>query len=91
MIHDTIAAIATPPGMGGIGIIRISGPLALSVISGLFGTTLKGPMDCHMLESHRVIHGYIFHPENNRLLDEILLIPMRAPKSYTREALLLRL
>ena len=85
MIQDTIAAIATPPGMGGIGIIRISGPLALSVISGLFGTTLQGPMDCHQLESHRVLHGYVFHPQNKLLLDEVLLIPMRAPKSYTRE------
>ncbi len=85
MIQDTIAAIATPPGMGGIGIIRISGPLALSIISELFGTTLQGPMDCHHLKSHRVIHGYIFNPENHRPLDEVLLIPMRAPKSYTRE------
>ena len=42
-------------------------------------------MDCLMLESHRVIHGYVFHPENNRLLDEVLVIPMLAPKSYTRE------
>ena len=85
MIHDTIAAIATPPGMGGIGIIRISGHQALPAISGLFGNTLKGPMDCRYLESHRVIHGYIFHPQENIVLDEVLVIPMLAPRSYTRE------
>ncbi len=85
MIHDTIAAIATPPGMGGIGIIRISGHQALSVISGLFGKNRRTPMDCRQLESHRVVHGYIFHPKDHSVLDEVLLIPMRAPRSYTRE------
>jgi len=85
MIQDTIAAIATPPGMGGIGIIRISGHQALSVISGLFGNTLKGPMDCRHLESHRVVHGYFFHPREKIVLDEVLVIPMLAPRSYTRE------
>lgn len=85
MSYDTIAAIATPPGMGGIGIIRISGPRALMLITRIFGRTPHGVGKEDALVSHKVYHGYIFHPENTQLLDEVLMIPMQAPRSYTRE------
>jgi tRNA modification GTPase len=85
MIDDTIAAISTPPGNGGIGIIRISGHRSLDIISKLFGRTKKGVEDCISLNSHKVYHGYIFDSVTEQIIDEVLVIPMLAPSSYTAE------
>lgn len=85
MTSDTIAAVATPQGSGGIGIIRISGQDALTLLSGIFGRGKSGPSDCSALESHRVIHGYVFDPGTLEIIDEVLVIPMLAPRSYTAE------
>jgi len=84
-MNDTIAAIATPFGSGGIGVIRISGPNAFDIASTLFSTIKNRPEDCTCLESHRVYHGYIFDTENRDIIDEVLLIPMKGPSSYTAE------
>lgn len=75
MSSDTIAAIATPPGVGGIAILRISGPDAEHIASALFGRT-------HW-ESHRLTYGHIVH--GGETLDEAMAVLMRAPHSYTRE------
>lgn len=72
---DTIAAIATPPGVGGIAILRISGPLALEIASRLFSRRLS--------KSHRLYHGHIVWA--GETLDEAMAVCMRAPRSYTRE------
>lgn len=83
MKHTTIAAISTPFGSGGIGIIRISGENAVQI-----GTILFQRQSNHTkgaLQSHRVHHGYIVDPETRKTVDEVLLVAMRAPKSYTRE------
>ncbi len=85
MIKDTIAAISTPPGNGGIGVIRISGPASLDIISKLFGRTKAGIEKSFTFESHRVYHGYIFDPDMELPMDEVLVIPMLAPSSYTTE------
>ena len=85
MTSDTIAAISTPPGNGGIGVIRISGPDSLDITSKLFGRTKKGIEDCKTLQSHKVYHGYIFDSETDQIIDEVLVIPMLAPSSYTTE------
>ncbi len=78
---DTIAAISTPLGPGGIGIVRISGPQALAVAQRLFRRKGgKAP-----LLSHRFYLGEIFHPADSRVLDEVLLVYMERPKTYTRE------
>ncbi|MCK5836002.1 MAG: tRNA uridine-5-carboxymethylaminomethyl(34) synthesis GTPase MnmE [Desulfobacula sp.] len=81
---DTIAAIATPPGSGGIGVIRISGPRAFDIAAALFSKTKCGPQKCPAFESHKVYHGYIFG-KNKQVIDEVLLIPMKGPSSYTAE------
>ncbi len=82
MIHtDTIAATATGMNTAGIGIIRISGDDSFSVVKRIFRTSGKKPVDT--LESHKVYYGYIYDEET--LIDEVLLIPMKAPRSYTRE------
>lgn len=84
MKFDTISAIATPYGMGGIGIVRLSGDLALSVVNTLFQPH-SGATEQINLSSHRIYYGKIVDPDNNSMIDEVLLLVMRAPKSYTKE------
>lgn len=84
-MDDTIAAIATPYGSGGIGVIRISGAYAFDIASKLFSKVKSRPEACICFESHKVNHGYIFNQKNSDVIDEVLLIPMKSPCSYTRE------
>lgn len=77
---DTIAAIVTPPGAGGVGIVRVSGPAALSLLKELFQPHRPRPV----LQSHRLYYGSI-RARSGEVLDEILAVYMRAPHSYTRE------
>jgi tRNA modification GTPase len=79
---DTIAAIATPPGTGGIGVIRVSGPAAVAIAHGVFVRPSGQPLS-HM-ESHRLYHGFVVDAGGARL-DEALCCVMRQPHSYTRE------
>ncbi len=81
--EDTIAAIATPPGPGGIGIIRISGPLSLQIFQNLFVSRHKGRQQDP--ESHRMYYGWIVDPGSGSPVDEVLSVFMRAPNTYTRE------
>ncbi|HEY5973629.1 MAG TPA: tRNA uridine-5-carboxymethylaminomethyl(34) synthesis GTPase MnmE [Geobacteraceae bacterium] len=79
-VSDTIAAISTPAGEGGIGIVRLSGPEALPVASRIFRRNRDGG-----LHSHRFYYGEIVDPSGGSCLDEVLLVWMKAPRSYTRE------
>src|SRR5579875_1378239 len=82
MQNDTIAAIATPPGVGGIGVVRVSGADAFAVVLPLLrrpgGKTALPP-------SHLLTYGYIIDPTSGETLDEVLVVFMRAPHTYTRE------
>ncbi len=82
--RDTIAAIATPHGESGIGIVRISGPLAAKVATRLFRPKNKQTR----LKSHHLYYGEILDPESGKALDEVLITLMRRPKTYTREDVL---
>lgn len=77
---DTIAAIATPIGEGGIGIVRLSGPESYSIAEKLFRRKAGAPW-----ESHRLYYGHIVDPKSGELIDEALCVVMKAPRSYTRE------
>jgi tRNA modification GTPase len=79
---DTIAAISTPLGTGGIGIVRISGPRSLAIARRLFRRKEKCPS---AILSRQFYTGEILHPSDGRILDEVLLVYMAAPKTYTRE------
>ena len=79
-LRDTIAAISTPVGEGGIGIIRVSGPGSLPIARSIFRAKSNGG-----LKSHRFSYGAVVHPETGDLLDEAMLVFMKAPNSYTRE------
>jgi tRNA modification GTPase len=81
--EETIAAIATPPGPGGIGIIRISGPQALLIFKKLFIPFHKTTSQVY--ESHRMYYGWIIDPANSSPIDEVLAVFMRTPNTYTRE------
>ncbi|MCX7918485.1 MAG: tRNA uridine-5-carboxymethylaminomethyl(34) synthesis GTPase MnmE [bacterium] len=80
---DTIAAISTPLGESGIGIVRISGVNALAIVSQLFRDAHPQPL--HLRPSHTVYHGRIFNPKTNTELDEVVITIFRAPHSYTTE------
>ena len=78
---DTIAAIATPLGTGGIGIIRISGPRSLEIATLLFHPHKAASP----LKSHYLYYGVLVDPEDGHAVDEVLLSHMAKPRSYTRE------
>jgi tRNA modification GTPase len=79
--EDTIAAIATPVGAGGIGVIKISGPEALTIGHRLFHQS--GSVETN--QSHHLYHGHIFEPETGKTVDEVLISFMSGPHTYTRE------
>jgi tRNA modification GTPase len=81
--EETIAAIATPPGPGGIGIIRISGPLSPHIFQKIFLPRHK--IKPQNYESHRMYYGWIIDPDSGSPVDEVLAVFMRAPNTYTRE------
>lgn len=80
--HDTIAAIATAivPQQGSVGIVRLSGPEAVSIARVLFQAPGR-----QFWESHRILYGFVRHPATRQMIDEALLLLMLAPRSYTRE------
>ncbi|CUU04336.1 tRNA modification GTPase trmE [Armatimonadetes bacterium GBS] len=77
---DTIASIATPPGEGGIGIVRVSGARAFPIAERIFRARHAPPF-----ESHRIYFGALYDPATGEMLDRCLLLPYRAPHSYTGE------
>ena len=82
MVNDTIAAIATASGEGGVAILRISGAEAERVMRQAFCPIRKYRKN--HIESHRMYYGHLVD-ENGEHLDEVMAVLMRAPKSYTRE------
>ena len=81
MEQDTIAAIATAPGMGGISIIRISGPETERIFRSIFSP--RGGQKEQFPESHRMTYGLV--KDGEETVDECMAVLMRAPRSYTRE------
>jgi len=71
---DTICAISTPIAVGAIGIIRVSGDRAFEIVSKIFSKSLK---------IGRINYGHITH--EGKILDEVIVLPFKAPKSYTGE------
>jgi tRNA modification GTPase len=97
MDTSTIAAIATPGGRGGIGIIKLSGSRAVSIASAIFTpaepskpSSPGNPSSPEVVipsdfDSHRLNYGHIIDPDSGHRIDEVLLTVMLAPRSYTRE------
>ena len=81
-LSDTIAAIATAisPQQGSVGIVRLSGDRAVAIARQIFSAGGK-----QAWETHRILYGYVKNPSTNAVIDESLLLIMKAPRSFTRE------
>ncbi|MCL0066930.1 tRNA uridine-5-carboxymethylaminomethyl(34) synthesis GTPase MnmE [Thermodesulfovibrionales bacterium] len=82
-LDDTIAAISTPIGEGGIGIVRLSGSNSITIADHIFfspkGKNLKDT------KSHTIVYGFIINPTTGERIDEVLVSVMKAPRTYTME------
>lgn len=80
---DTIAAISTPLGEGGIGILRLSGSESIEIADKI----VMLPKDKKLLQadSHQINLAHVVNPKTKEVLDEVLISVMKAPKTYTRE------
>src|SRR5258708_5018353 len=76
--EDTIVALATPPGIGAIGVIRISGPASFSIVGRLFPVK-----DLKVQDTHTIHVGIL--KEGEEVLDEVVISLFRGPRSYTGE------
>ncbi len=81
--EEAICAISSPLGVGGVSVIRLSGYGVISKVCPIFRGH-KGAVRLEQVKTHRVLYGNIFSPKGDKL-DEVLLLIMRAPNSYTRE------
>lgn len=79
--NDTIAAIATALGEGGIAVIRVSGPQAIEKVDQIY----SGKESLMQVPTHTVRYGHIVHPQTEERIDEVLVTVMRAPRTFTRE------
>ena len=82
LFEDTIAAISTPIGIGGIGIIRVSGKEAISIVDKIFRAANKKSL--YEVNSHTITYGHIVS-QSGKVLDEVLIMLMKGPKTFTRE------
>lgn len=83
MIEDTIAAISTPPGTGGIGIIRVSGKDVFSIVNPIFKG--KKNQDLAKVKTHTIHYGHIIDKDKIKVIDEVLVMVMKSPNTYTKE------
>ncbi|MDF2883353.1 MAG: tRNA modification GTPase [Clostridiaceae bacterium] len=80
---DTIAAISTSLGEGGIAIVRVSGSNALKIVSHIFKS--KNNRELDSIKTYTMRYGYIIERETNEILDEVIVSYMKGPKSFTAE------
>lgn len=80
---DTIAAVATPPGEGGIGIIRLSGKKSLAIADAIFKGASTKPLSG--LAERRLNYGHIISPKDKKMIDEVMAVYMKEPRTYTKE------
>lgn len=78
---DTIAAISTPMGEGGIAIIRVSGSEAIPLVDRIF----KGKQPLLSVNSHTIHYGFLTEPVTNQKIEEVMVTVLKQPKTYTRE------
>jgi len=87
-LDDTIAAISTPIGEGGIGIVRMSGPEAHAILQKLFvkgkPANIQYPIS-NIQRPNYLLYGHIIDPETSEVIDEVLVSYMKAPRTYTRQ------
>lgn len=77
--EKTICAVSTPPGFGGIAIVRVSGPAVVRVVRQVASFLPEKP------ESHRIYYGFLKHPQNQKKIDEVLISFFERGRSFTNE------
>ena len=80
---NTIAAISTAPGIGGIGIIRMSGEECFNILNKIFEA--KTPEKIENIKGYTIKYGKIVNPKDKKIIDEVLVSYFKAPNSYTAE------
>ena len=80
----TICALSTPSGIGGIAVVRISGPDAISACAQVF-QPFKAAHTLDLRPTHTLTFGRIIHPDTQEVLDEVVVALYRAPHSFTGE------
>jgi len=83
--NDTIAAISTPIVESGIGIVRISGPKALRIAQELFRDKKLDKKKIKEFSNYTVHYGFVVDPGSEEKIDEVILVLMKKPQTYTRE------
>ncbi|NLK37397.1 MAG: tRNA uridine-5-carboxymethylaminomethyl(34) synthesis GTPase MnmE [Epulopiscium sp.] len=83
VLDDVIAAISTPVGAGGIGIVRMSGTGCIAIADKVFQS--KSGKKLAEKSSHTVTYGIVVNPSNGEFVDEVLAVVMKAPNTYTKE------
>lgn len=81
MKMDTIAAVATPMGEGGIAVIRVSGSEATEIVDRIF----RGKQKLSTVDTHTIHYGFLQDPQTGERVEEVLVSVMRAPRTFTRE------
>lgn len=81
--EDTIAAVSTPVGEGGIGIVRISGDEAINIIEKIFKSAKNKKV--RDIKSYSMLYGHIFNPKDGEIIDEVIISYMKKPNTYTKE------
>ncbi|RKD22876.1 tRNA uridine(34) 5-carboxymethylaminomethyl synthesis GTPase MnmE [Ammoniphilus oxalaticus] len=81
MEFGTIAAIATPMGEGGIGIVRVSGSESIPIVDKIF----KGSSQLSTVDSHTIHYGHLIEPGTEEIQDEVMVSVMKGPRTFTRE------
>ncbi|MGM0471156.1 MAG: tRNA uridine-5-carboxymethylaminomethyl(34) synthesis GTPase MnmE [Bacillota bacterium] len=84
-IKDTIAAISTAIGEGGIGIVRISGPEAITVADQIFVSDQDETKSLAAADTYTAHYGHIVEPQSKEVVDEVICLVMKAPRTYTKE------
>lgn len=82
---ETIAAISTATGNGGIGIIRMSGENCFNILKKIFKTSKNNKINIEKIKGYTIQYGYIIDNKTNEIIDEVLVSFFKNPKSYTRE------
>jgi len=82
---ETIAAISTATGNGGIGIIRMSGKESFEILEKIFKTSKGNKLNIEKVKGYTIQYGYIVDSETDEIIDEVLVSYFKNPKSYTRE------
>lgn len=82
-MEDTIAAIATPYGEGGIGIIRISGEESENILEKIFKPSNNKAVCAD--SSRKLLYGHVYDPDSGEIIDEVLAVYMKGPNTYTCE------